>query len=45
MYEKLGIGWGNTLLAFIALAMMPLPWVIMRSGQRAEKALQPDEKA
>lgn len=45
MYEKLGLGWGNTLLAFMAFAMMPLPWAIMRSGQRAQKAKSSDEKA
>lgn len=45
MYEKLGLGWGNTLLAFMAFAMMPLPWVIMKAGQKAEGVLRPDEKA
>ncbi|KAJ5616663.1 hypothetical protein N7537_001777 [Penicillium hordei] len=25
MYDKLGLGWGNSLLAFLALAMAPIP--------------------
>jgi hypothetical protein len=34
MYAALGLGWGNSLLAFIALAMAPLPWVFWRYGER-----------
>ncbi|KAF2967368.1 hypothetical protein GQX73_g6198 [Xylaria multiplex] len=34
LYDKLGLGWGNTLLAFIALATAPLTWLIMKYGQR-----------
>ncbi|KAJ4394880.1 hypothetical protein N0V93_004100 [Gnomoniopsis smithogilvyi] len=45
MYEKLGLGWGNTLLAFMAFALMPLPWLIMRSGQRAGKEMPLNDKA
>ncbi|TVY23444.1 MFS transporter [Lachnellula hyalina] len=30
LYNALGLGWGNTLLAFIALAMIPIPWVFLR---------------
>jgi len=33
MYEKLGIGWGNSLLAFLALVMTPMPWVFWRYGE------------
>lgn len=29
LYESLGLGWGNSLLAFIGLAMMPVPWIVM----------------
>jgi hypothetical protein len=25
MYEKIGLGWGNSLLAFIAIALIPVP--------------------
>ena len=34
MYAKLGLGWGNTLLAFIALAMCPIPWLFFWYGER-----------
>ncbi|TGJ82865.1 hypothetical protein E0Z10_g5896 [Xylaria hypoxylon] len=34
LYDKLGLGWGNTLLAFIALATAPLTWLIMKYGER-----------
>ncbi|KAJ5599857.1 hypothetical protein N7450_000924 [Penicillium hetheringtonii] len=34
MYEKLGLGWGNSLLGFIALALCPLPIVFYVFGER-----------
>ena len=34
MYQTLGLNWGNSLLAFIALAMCPIPWVFYRWGER-----------
>lgn len=34
MYDKLGLGWGNSLLAFIALAMIPLAIMILIYGER-----------
>lgn len=34
MYETLGLGWGNSLLAFIALALSPLPIVFYKYGER-----------
>ena len=34
MYDTLGLGWGNSLLAFIALAMCPMPWIFYRYGER-----------
>ena len=34
MYDALGLGWGNSLLAFIALALSPVPWVFMKYGER-----------
>ncbi|KIW01000.1 uncharacterized protein PV09_07518 [Verruconis gallopava] len=33
MYAALGLGWGNSLLGFIALAMVPFPFVIWRYGE------------
>ncbi|RAK90677.1 MFS general substrate transporter [Aspergillus costaricaensis CBS 115574] len=34
MYDAMGLGWGNSLLAFIALAMAPVPYILMRFGER-----------
>ncbi|KAA6407354.1 MAG: MFS general substrate transporter [Lasallia pustulata] len=34
MYSTLGLGWGNSLLAFIALALCPIPWVFLKYGER-----------
>jgi len=34
MYESLGLGWGNSLLAFLAIAMIPIPWHFMKNGER-----------
>ena len=41
MYEALGYGWGNSLLAFVALAFgVPAPLILWRYGKRLrEKAL------
>ncbi|KAH7149116.1 major facilitator superfamily domain-containing protein [Dactylonectria estremocensis] len=32
MYEKLGIDWASSLLGFIALSLMPVPWVLFKFG-------------
>jgi hypothetical protein len=32
MYSALGLGWGNSLLAFIALALCPVPLLFARYG-------------
>jgi hypothetical protein len=34
MYEALGLGWGNSLLGFIALAMAPIPVLFWRYGEQ-----------
>lgn len=34
MYQTLGLGWGNSLLAFIALALCPIPVVFYKYGER-----------
>jgi len=34
MYNGLGQGWGNSLLAFIALAMVPIPWAFYYYGEK-----------
>ena len=33
MYAALGLGWGNSLLAFVAIALIPVPFLVMRYGE------------
>lgn len=33
MYEALGLGWGNSLLGFIAVALIPVPFFVMKKGE------------
>ena len=33
MYSTLGYGWGNTLLGFLALGFIPVPWLFYRYGE------------
>jgi MFS family permease len=33
MYKTLGLGWGNSLLAFIAVGLVPVPFVLLRWGE------------
>ncbi|KAF1992215.1 MFS general substrate transporter [Aulographum hederae CBS 113979] len=37
MYAALGIGWGNTLLAGLALLMVPVPQLLMTHGEKLRK--------
>jgi hypothetical protein len=37
LYERLGLGWGNSLLGFIALVLIPVPFVILRYGEYLRK--------
>lgn len=37
MYKPLGLGWGTSVLAFITLAMCPLPFLFYRFGERIRK--------
>ncbi|KAJ9635580.1 hypothetical protein H2204_005754 [Knufia peltigerae] len=32
LYDRLGLAWGNAVLAFIALAMVPLPFIFLKYG-------------
>lgn len=34
LFAKLGLGWGTTLLALVALAFIPIPFAMMRLGER-----------
>ncbi|KAI1396460.1 MFS multidrug transporter [Hypoxylon fuscum] len=33
LYQQLGLGWGNSVLGFIALAFIPVPLLLMRYGE------------
>lgn len=33
MYNALGLGWGNSLIGFLALAMIPIPFVFYKYGE------------
>ncbi|KAK9319471.1 hypothetical protein V1517DRAFT_46624 [Lipomyces orientalis] len=39
MYDALGLGWGNTLLAFIALGLIPVIWIFLKYGKGLEHIL------
>lgn len=32
MYRHLGIGWATSLLGFVSVGMLPIPWVFYRFG-------------
>ena len=34
LYDKLGYGWGNSLLAFIALGFVPVAIVLLKYGEQ-----------
>ena len=34
LYQHLGLGWGNSLLGFIALLFAPVPMIVIRVGAR-----------
>lgn len=34
MYASLGLGWGNSLLGFLSVAMIPVPLLILKFGKR-----------
>lgn len=38
MYAALGLGWGNSLLGFIAVACIPVPWALMKYGEKLRKS-------
>ncbi|KAJ7739380.1 major facilitator superfamily domain-containing protein [Mycena metata] len=33
-YTLLGFGWGNSMLGFISLVLVPIPWVFIHHGQK-----------
>ena len=37
MYTKLGIAWATSLLGFLSLLMLPIPWVLFKYGKQVRK--------
>lgn len=37
LYAALGLGWGNSLLGFIALLVSPIAWIFYKYGERIRK--------
>lgn len=37
LYEFIGPGWGNSVLALIALTMAPIPFILLKYGERMRK--------
>lgn len=38
MYDALGLGWGTSVLGFIAVAFIPMPLVFWKYGQRIRES-------
>ena len=38
MYHKLGVGWASSLLGFLSVAFIPIPFVLYFYGKRIRKA-------
>jgi len=43
MYNALGLGWGNSVLAFIATAMLPMPVLFYRYGETFRNKLKMED--
>ncbi|KAL0929776.1 polyamine transporter 3 [Colletotrichum truncatum] len=41
MYDTLGLGWGNSLLAFLSLALIPIPLLLFSFGERIRQRFDP----
>lgn len=37
MYNRLGMGWGNSILGFIGLALSPIAWLFVKHGEKLRK--------
>lgn len=38
MYDALGLGWGTSVLGFIAVAFIPMPLIFWKYGQRIRES-------
>lgn len=37
IFDHMGLGWGSSLLAFTILPFVPLPWFLLKHGERIRK--------
>jgi hypothetical protein len=37
VYDRLGIGWATSLLGFLSLALLPIPWILFKWGPLIRK--------
>ena len=37
MYARFGLGWGNSILGFIAVALTPMPFLFIKYGEAIRK--------
>ncbi|KAM0245868.1 hypothetical protein ACHAQJ_010426 [Trichoderma viride] len=40
MYNRLGMGWGNSILGFIGLALSPVAWLFLKHGEALRKRFE-----
>ncbi|KAF4630957.1 hypothetical protein G7Y89_g7185 [Cudoniella acicularis] len=40
MYLTLGLGWGNSLLAFVAIVFLPMSWALLKWGEQIRKRFE-----
>ena len=45
MYQNLGVDWASSLFGFIAIAMMPIPWIFTKYGPYLRKASKFNKQA
>ncbi|KAF5095664.1 hypothetical protein D0Z03_001781 [Geotrichum reessii] len=45
MYEKMGVDWASSLFGFIAIAMMPIPWIFTKYGPYLRKSSKFNKQA
>jgi DHA1 family multidrug resistance protein-like MFS transporter len=37
MYHNLGVGWASSLLAFLSIAFIPIPFILYKYGETLRK--------
>jgi hypothetical protein len=44
LFDHLGFGWGSSVLAFTMLPFVPLPWFLLKYGERIRKGISSQVK-